>query len=322
MVPNWVWWTLGGTATVVTGGLLVRSIARDAPTGGLQGAVFDFVRPGQPQPRPNTTTRPGATRPGKPLGEVLDEQPGRDPLRRAGHLFTAWAVKEPLGGRMFDVPTGQRWRVDLLVLAPKFADHIRFPGKLGQKDYYWQAGPPDSAPVLEAVLDRVTNVTRAAAPAAGAALSAYGVPPGVVEAAVAVANQVLSSIPDKVGRDRVQQWLDWREGQRGDESARAAVREFVQRWRDQNPFVATEVASLCEGWRFEGLPSDRERVTFPLVEEGLPSYDLPRLACSSSALPDVWSEPLGNGWARIFVEFKPTKLGVSERRLQVIAREI
>jgi hypothetical protein len=319
MIPNWAWWGLGGTAVLVTGGVVGYHVLR-SPTAApvLEGVGLG----GRPQPRPTTTTRPGATRPGRPLGEVLDELPDREPLRQAAHLFTAWAVKEPLGGRMFDVPTGHRWRVDMLVLAPKFADYIRFPLKTGQKEYYWPAGPPDSAPLLEAVLDRVTSVTKAAAPAAGAALSAYGVPPGVVEAAVSAAQGLLSSIADKTARDRVQQWLEWREGRRGNDQARAAVLEFVSRWRDQNPFVATEVASLCEGWRFEGTPSDRDRVTFPLVEVGLPSYDLPRLPCSSSALPDVWSEPLGNGWARIFAEFKPSKLGVSERRLQVIAREI
>lgn len=284
------------------------------------------VRSGRPAPRCTTTTRPGPTKKGVPLHTLPqppEDPPELDDSERQAAIYTAWQSKEAIEARLFDLPTGLKWEIEVMVFAPAVRGGVQWPG-VGTFGY--AAGPPESGGPLDSALTAITDVAVTAAPAAGAAVQAYGVPPGVVEAAVAVIKKVLTAIPEKIARGRVKTWLEWREGQYGKSEERKRMQEEVASWRDINWRISARMGFLCEYWRFEAVPSDDSRTEFALVSTEDPPQDmlggrkLPRKDCSRSAPPSVWSDSVTDGWARVSVRLEPTELGVSERRYSIVAR--
>ncbi len=292
----------------------------------------------RPHARDTTTTRPSdhdppkgrpledgdaSTLPPKDAAAEPDIEPDDESLQAT--VWTSWAVKAPIEARAMDFPTGGPWVVEVLAMAPDVDGGVRFPAKLGHDEFGYAAGPDGSAPVLEAVLGKVTDAARAVAPAAGAAAQAYGVPPGVVEAAIAAASKLIEAIPDALERSRVSIWNRWREGQYGNAAERARVREEVERWRDVNWSIAIRKGWLCQYWRFEATPKDTGQTEFALVADEFPPHTgggkslIRQKPCASSAPPLVWAEGVTDGWARLFVRLEPNPGGASERRYSIVA---
>lgn len=292
-----------------------------------------------PQARDTTTTTIGKSPKGTPLADIdattlppkdaaaePDDEGELDMESRQATVWTAWASKQPIQARALDLPTGGTWVVEVLALAPDIDGGVRFPLKFGDDEFRYPAGPPESAPVLEAVLGKLTEVAQAVAPAAGAAAQAIGVPPGAIEAAVAAASKLIDAIPEQFARGRVSIWSRWREGEYGDEAERARVRAEVATWRDVNWTVAIRRGFLCQYWRFEAVPKDKGRTEFALVADEYPPHTGPgksivrRQPCTSSPPPTVWTDGVTTGWARLFVRLEPSPGGASERRYSIVAK--
>jgi hypothetical protein len=253
----------------------------------------------------------------------IDEPVEFDESERQVAIYTAWENKQAFEARLFDIPTGPAWEVEVMIFAPAVRGGVKW---LGVGTFGYSAGPPESGGALDAALTAITNVAVSVAPAVGAAAQAYGVPPGVVEAAIAAITKVLTSIPEKAARGRVKTWLEWREGKYGKDEERQRMQEEVAAWRDVSWRVSARIGYLCEYWRFQAVPSDDGRTEFALVSTEDPPQAmlggkrLPRRDCSQSGPPSVWSEPVTDGWARLYAQLEPTELGVSERRISVVAR--
>jgi hypothetical protein len=239
-----------------------------------------------------------------------------EPLQFA--YYTNWASREPVTINVADVPASKPITIDVRVFAPRFSQELKIPG-VGTFTY--QAGPDGSAGVLAKVLAKVSELASAAAPAAGAALQGYGVPPGVVEAAVAAATEAINSIPNAIRRSLVRKWMDWREGNYGrDKRLRQQMRDEVALWHDSSWIGAAEVSYLCAHWRFKVDPSDYDK-SFPVQiidpkKGDVPPY--PKTPCLKSDAPNVRTQALAGGYARVWIDLAPTQLGVSERRYSIL----
>lgn len=218
-----------------------------------------------------------------------------------------------------DVPFGA-WRVELYAVSPRIDGGVRFPTKVGKKDYGWNDPPPDGSRVIEAGVKALNTALDLAGPVIEGGAQALGAPPGVAATISSVVQSLIDAIPSAVRKARVDYWSKWREGKRGNAAERRRVRAAVSKWRDENGAYALKSAHLLGYWRWEGaggeLPEDNTS------SGGKPIPHDPAFLFETR--PTASLELLGNGASsRVRVVVPATsKVPTGERRYVVLVTSL
>jgi len=217
----------------------------------------------------------------KPQAGPEGQAPGGDDSWRGPHSLYAAGNAVALH---VDVPPG-RYEVAGIVLVPEIPGHVRFPLKVGEKNYYYRKGPDGSAPLLSGVA-KAANV---AAEIGGTVAGGTGDPRvAALAAALELIGTVSNKLSDAVARSRVKIWARWRAGEYGPDDARELMREYVRAYFDPQLNVALKAASVRGEWRWEGDAAGG----WP-VRESSGEW--------SATPPLVTASKLGDGWLRLAI---------------------
>jgi hypothetical protein len=212
-----------------------------------------------------------------------------------------------------------RYEVNIYALAPNIDGYVRFPTKPGKKNYGYNDAPPGGAGVAGATVGVVNGLLKIAAPAADAAAGAYGIPPGVITAAVNVVTKVLGLIPDAIERSRVKTWSKFRMGLYGDSAERSFMRTQVARWLDPNVLWAMGKSSLLRQYHYEGAEGELRLMDAPPAAHGKQVQEKGGFQLANP--PTVALLPkAGTDHRRLEVVLPPTTVVPGgERRIAIIA---